>query len=37
VLGDLTTAGVEVSDSEIREALGHKTVDARRQIIQEQS
>ncbi|CAN5223760.1 MAG: DUF1476 domain-containing protein [Pseudomonadota bacterium] len=37
VLGDLTAAGVEVSDSEIREALGHKTVDARRQIIQEQS
>jgi len=37
VLGDLTGAGVEVSDSEIREALGHKLVEAKRQIIQEQS
>ena len=34
VLGDLTAAGVEVSDAEIREALAHKTVDAKRQIIQ---
>ena len=34
VLGDLTAAGVEVSDAEIREALDHKTVDARRQIIE---
>ncbi|MBA2771517.1 MAG: DUF1476 domain-containing protein [Sphingomonas sp.] len=34
VLGDLTAAGVEVSDAEIREALEHKTVDARRQIIE---
>ena len=34
VLGDLTAAGVEVSDSEIREALAHKTVEAKRQIIQ---
>ena len=37
VLGDLTSAGVEVSEAEIREALGHKLVEARRQIIQEQS
>ena len=37
VLGDLTSAGVEVSDTEIREALEHKMVEARRQIIQEQS
>ncbi|MGI8705606.1 MAG: DUF1476 domain-containing protein [Sphingomicrobium sp.] len=37
VLGDLTGAGLDVSDSEIREALGHKMVEARRQIIQEQS
>lgn len=34
VLGDLTAAGVEVSDAEIREALEHKTVDAKRQIIE---
>ncbi len=34
VLGDLTAAGVEVSDAEIREALEHKMVDARRQIIE---
>ena len=37
VLGDLTGAGVEVSDSEIREALEHKLVEAKRQIIHEQS
>jgi hypothetical protein len=34
VLGDLTAAGVEISDTEIRAALEHKTVDARRQIIE---
>jgi hypothetical protein len=34
VLGDLTSAGVEIDDSQIREALGHKEVDARRQIIE---
>ncbi len=34
VLGDLTAAGVEVTDAEIRDALDHKTVDARRQIIE---
>jgi hypothetical protein len=37
VLGDLTSAGVDVSDAEIREALEHKMVEARRQIIHEQS
>lgn len=37
VLGDLTGAGIEVDDSEIRDAIGHKMVEARRQIIQEQS
>jgi hypothetical protein len=37
LLGDLTSAGVETDESEIREALGHKIVEARRQIIQEQS
>jgi len=36
VLGDLTSAGVESDEAEIREALGHKMVEARRQIIQEQ-
>ena len=34
VLGDLTAAGVECSDTAIREALGHKEVEARRQIIE---
>ncbi len=37
LLGDLTSAGVDVDESQIREALGHKTVEARRQIIQERS
>ena len=35
VLGDLTAAGVEVTDAEIREALAHRTVDAKRQIIEQ--
>ena len=34
VLGDLTAAGVDSSDEAIREALGHKAVEARRQIIE---
>jgi hypothetical protein len=34
VLGDLTAAGVEVSDAEIREAIAHRSVEARRQIIE---
>ena len=33
-LGDLTAAGVETSESVIREAIGHKEVEARRQIIE---
>lgn len=37
LLGDLTSAGVEIDEAQIREALGHKMVEARRQIIQEQS
>lgn len=37
VLGDLTAAGIETSDSEIRDTLGHKMVEARRQVITEQS
>ena len=34
VVGDLTTAGVEVSDEAVSEALKHKEVEARRQIIE---
>jgi hypothetical protein len=34
LLGDLTAAGVETSDSQIREALAHKEVEARRQLIE---
>ena len=34
VLGDLTGAGVEITDAEIREALEHKLVEAKRQIIE---
>ncbi|HEU5481563.1 MAG TPA: DUF1476 domain-containing protein [Sphingomicrobium sp.] len=37
VLGDLIAGGIDVDDTEIREALSHKLVEARRQIIQEQS
>ena len=32
VLGDLTSAGVEIDEAAIREALDHKTVEARRQL-----
>ena len=34
LLGDLTAAGVEIDDAAIREALAHKTVDARRQLME---
>ena len=34
LLGDLTGAGIEVDDSKIRETLGHKLVEARRQLIE---
>jgi hypothetical protein len=34
VLGDLTAAGVDADEAKIREALGHKMVEARRQIIE---
>jgi hypothetical protein len=37
LLGDLTSAGVDIDEAQIREALGHKMIEARRQIIQEQS
>ena len=35
VLGDLTAAGVECDEDTIRETLGHKQVEARRQIIEQ--
>ena len=34
VLGDLTAAGVDCDEETIRETLGHKDVEARRQIMQ---
>jgi hypothetical protein len=34
VLGDLTAAGVEADDGRIRDAMGHKLVEARRQLIE---
>jgi hypothetical protein len=34
VLGDLTGAGVEIDEGRIRDALAHKAVDARRQLIE---
>ena len=37
ILGDLTSAGVECDEAWIREALEHKTVEARRQMIEAQS
>jgi hypothetical protein len=36
VLGDLTSAGVECDEAKIREALAHKTVEARRQLMESQ-
>ena len=36
VLGDLTAAGVETSEAEIRETLDHKTAEAKRQLIEAQ-
>jgi hypothetical protein len=36
VLGDLTAAGVEISEAEIRETLDHKTAEAKRQLIEAQ-
>jgi hypothetical protein len=35
VLGDLTTAGIDVDEVKVRETLGHKEVEARRQIIEQ--
>ena len=34
LLGDLTAAGVDADEAKIREAMGHKTVEARRQVIE---
>lgn len=34
VLGDLTAAGVDIEEDRIRETLGHKLVEARRQLIE---
>lgn len=34
LMGDLTAAGVDIDDTRIREALVHKAVEARRQIIE---
>jgi hypothetical protein len=36
LLGDLTSAGVEMDDARIRQALEHKTVEARRQLMEAQ-
>ena len=35
VLGDLTSAGVDADEAKIREALDHKMVEARRQIMEQ--
>ena len=34
ILGDLTSAGIDIDEGTIRAALGHKTVEARRQLIE---
>jgi hypothetical protein len=34
LLGDLTAAGVDVDEQKIRDALEHRTVEARRQLMQ---
>ena len=36
LLGDLTSVQVDIDDARIREALGHKTVEARRQLMESQ-
>jgi hypothetical protein len=35
VLGDLTGAGVDCDEAQVREAIGHKEVEARRQIMEQ--
>ena len=34
ILGDLTAASVDMDESQIREQLGHKTAEAKRQLMQ---
>ena len=36
LLGDLTSAGIEVDEATIRQTLDHKTVEARRHVIEAQ-
>jgi hypothetical protein len=36
VLGDLTAAGIETNDTEIRQTLEHKVAEAKRQLIEAQ-
>ena len=36
LLGDLTSAGIDIDDSAIRQAMEHKTIEARRQFIEAQ-
>jgi hypothetical protein len=36
VVGDLTSAGVDCDEARVREALAHKTVEARRQLMESQ-
>jgi len=36
LLGDLTSAQIDIDDFKIREALAHKTVEARRQLMESQ-
>ena len=36
LLGDLTSAQVDIDEARIRDALGHKTIDARRQLMESQ-
>ena len=36
LLGDLTAAGIDIDEAAIREALAHKTVEARRHFIEAQ-
>jgi hypothetical protein len=37
LIGDLTSAGVDTDETKVREALEHKSVEARRQLIEAQS
>lgn len=36
LLGDLTSAGIDIDDAGVRAALGEKTVEARRQLMESQ-